>query len=76
LEIAAQTTDETGDSAEILPGQITALLQPFEDIRLLEVSTPQVNDVVRLEDDYGRIRYSITESVRRLSGVEISKISP
>jgi len=27
---------------------------PLEDAWLIEVSTPQVKDVVRLEDDYGR----------------------
>ncbi len=43
-----------GDSAEIRPGQVHRFASPFEDIRLLEVSTPQVKDVVRLEDDYGR----------------------
>jgi quercetin dioxygenase-like cupin family protein len=43
-----------GDSAEIRPGLIHRFTAPFEDIRLLEVSTPQVKDVVRLEDDYGR----------------------
>lgn len=30
--------------------RITAL----EDVRLFEVSTPEVDDVVRVEDDYGR----------------------
>ncbi len=43
-----------GDFAEIRPGQIHRFTAPFEDIRLLEVSTPQVKDVIRLEDDYGR----------------------
>ena len=43
-----------GDSAEIRPGRIHRFTAPYEDIRLFEVSTPQVKDVVRLEDDYGR----------------------
>ena len=43
-----------GDSAEIRPGVIHRFTAPYENIRLLEVSTPQIKDVVRLEDDYGR----------------------
>ena len=43
-----------GDSAVIPPGRIHRFCAPYEDARLLEVSTPQVKDVVRLEDDYGR----------------------
>jgi len=29
-------------------------IEAVEDLRLLEVSTPQLDDVVRVEDDYGR----------------------
>jgi mannose-6-phosphate isomerase len=43
-----------GDAADIRPGMIHRFTAPFEDVRLLEVSTPQVKDVVRLADDYGR----------------------
>jgi len=43
-----------GDAARIRPGVIHRFTAPFEDVRLLEVSTPQVKDVIRLDDDYGR----------------------
>jgi quercetin dioxygenase-like cupin family protein len=42
-----------GSVVEVLPGRkhrVTAL----EETRILEVSTPQLDDVVRVEDDYGR----------------------
>lgn len=45
---------EAGDSARILPGmrhRFTALTS----CDIVEVSTPQLKDVVRLEDDYGRV---------------------
>ncbi len=45
-----------GDSAAIAPRVIHRFTAPYEDIYLLEVSTPQVKDVVRLDDDYGRCR--------------------
>jgi len=44
---------EEGESAHIPPG----LVHRFEaivDTDLVEVSTPQLTDVIRLEDDYGR----------------------
>ncbi|HEX2152704.1 MAG TPA: cupin domain-containing protein [Acidimicrobiia bacterium] len=44
---------DQGDSAHIPPG----LVHRFEavvDTELIEVSTPQLMDVVRLDDDYGR----------------------
>lgn len=45
-----------GCSAVIAAGKIHRFCAPYEDVRLIEVSTPQVKDVVRLEDDYGRIK--------------------
>jgi mannose-6-phosphate isomerase len=42
-----------GDIVEVPPGRkhrVTAL----EDVRLFEVSTPELDDVVRVEDDYQR----------------------
>jgi quercetin dioxygenase-like cupin family protein len=45
-----------GDYADIPTGTVHRFTAPYEDVRLLEVSTPQVHDVVRLEDDYGRSR--------------------
>lgn len=29
-------------------------IEALEDVRLIEVSTPELDDVVRVEDDYGR----------------------
>lgn len=43
-----------GDVIENKPGckhRVTAL----EDVRLIEVSTPELDDVVRVEDDYKRL---------------------
>lgn len=45
-----------GKARIIKPRAIHRFIAPYEDVRLLEVSTPQVKDVVRLEDDYGRSR--------------------
>jgi mannose-6-phosphate isomerase len=42
-----------GRSFRIRPG-VVHRLRAFEDTVLLEVSTPNVDDVVRLEDRYGR----------------------
>jgi len=42
-----------GDVVEVWPGRkhrVTA----HEDVRLFEVSTPELDDVVRVEDDHGR----------------------
>jgi mannose-6-phosphate isomerase-like protein (cupin superfamily) len=44
---------KAGDVIENKPGskhRVTAL----EDVRLIEVSTPELDDVVRVEDDYNR----------------------
>jgi quercetin dioxygenase-like cupin family protein len=43
-----------GQQADIAKGVIHRFCAPYENVRLIEVSTPQVNDVVRLHDDYGR----------------------
>jgi mannose-6-phosphate isomerase len=42
-----------GDILEHAPGQAHRL-EALEDTRLIEVQTPQVEDVVRIEDDYHR----------------------
>jgi mannose-6-phosphate isomerase len=50
-------TLKPGDVIENKPGRkhrVTAL----EDVRLIEVSTPELDDVVRVEDDYHRIEKS------------------
>ena len=43
-----------GSVVELKPGVVHRFEAPFGDVTLVEVSTPQVWDVVRLEDDYGR----------------------
>ena len=46
---------ETGESYRIKPGTIHRFCAPTEGfVRLIEVSTPEIDDVVRLQDDYGR----------------------
>jgi mannose-6-phosphate isomerase len=48
---------EVGDTVHITPGtrhRMTAL----EDTDIFEVSTPEIDDVVRLEDRYGRVPQS------------------
>jgi quercetin dioxygenase-like cupin family protein len=42
-----------GESWRVEPGTVH-LIETLEDSVVLEVSTPQVDDVVRLEDRYGR----------------------
>src|SRR5262245_28480179 len=52
----AETTVVTmgpGDSRHITPGTVHRF-RAVTDTLLFEVSTPELNDVVRIEDDYGR----------------------
>jgi mannose-6-phosphate isomerase len=42
-----------GDVIENKPGR-KHRVTPLEDVRLIEVSTPELDDVVRVEDDYNR----------------------
>ena len=42
-----------GEARRILPGR-QHRFEAIEDTDLLEVSTPEIDDVVRLADDYGR----------------------
>jgi mannose-6-phosphate isomerase-like protein (cupin superfamily) len=46
-------TLEPGDSVHIPPGR-THRFEAAVDTKLIEVSTTELDDVVRLEDDYGR----------------------
>jgi quercetin dioxygenase-like cupin family protein len=57
------TADRPGEYTEITagPGSVLVLppgavhrLEALEDTRIFEVSTPELDDVVRLQDDYGR----------------------
>jgi len=43
-----------GRAMAIPPGTVHRFESPFGRATLLEVSTPQADDVVRLQDDYGR----------------------
>lgn len=42
-----------GDAWHVTPGTVHRF-RAIEDCRLFEVSTPELEDVVRVEDDYGR----------------------
>jgi mannose-6-phosphate isomerase-like protein (cupin superfamily) len=42
-----------GDSAHVATGRIHRY-EAIERVELLEVSTPELDDVIRLEDDFGR----------------------
>jgi mannose-6-phosphate isomerase-like protein (cupin superfamily) len=44
---------EPGTTIDLPPGAIHRM-EALEDARIFEVSTPDLDDVVRLEDDYGR----------------------
>ena len=46
---------QRGQSFHITPGTIHRFCAPYGDVELMEVSTPQLDDVVRLEDDYKRV---------------------
>jgi mannose-6-phosphate isomerase len=44
-----------GSRYRIKPGQVHRFCAPSEGCKLIEVSTPELIDVVRLEDDYNRV---------------------
>ena len=44
---------KSGDVVENKPGR-KHRVKAVEDVRLIEVSTPELDDVVRVEDDYNR----------------------
>ena len=60
LEIGRQREEPTpvlvgpGDSFRLRPGTVHRM-RALEDTLFLEVSTPELDDVVRLEDRYGRL---------------------
>jgi hypothetical protein len=43
-----------GDFAELVPSTVHRM-SAEEDTLYVEASTPEMDDVVRLEDDYGRV---------------------
>ncbi len=54
-EDALTTRDlDPGASVRVTPGQVHRYQAPHGPVRVLEVSTPHPDDVVRLSDDYGR----------------------
>ena len=42
-----------GSIIEVVPGKVHRV-EALEDTRLIEVSTPHLDDVIRVEDDFGR----------------------
>lgn len=48
-----ETILEPGDKMDITPGMIHRA-EALEDCEIFEVSTPELDDVVKVEDDYGR----------------------
>ena len=49
----AENVVEPGEAFHFTPGTVHRVTA-IEDTTILEVSTPQLDDVVRLEDNYGR----------------------
>lgn len=45
----------SGDSFRIAPGTIHRFCSWFDTVSLFEVSTPELDDVVRISDDFGRV---------------------
>ena len=48
------TRHHSGDTLHITPGQVHRFGANEMNVELIEVSTPELHDVVRLEDDYCR----------------------
>ncbi|MDO8461641.1 MAG: cupin, partial [Deltaproteobacteria bacterium] len=44
-----------GDSYHI-PPLLKHRMKALEESEVIEISTPELNDVIRLEDDYGRVK--------------------
>lgn len=45
---------EEGQTVHVNPGHVHRMCAVDSDVEVVEVSTPELHDVVRLEDDYGR----------------------
>jgi mannose-6-phosphate isomerase len=58
---------EPGDGMHIPPG-LRHRMEALEDCDVLEVSTPELDDVVRLEDRYGRVDGDADSLPRRRNG--------
>ena len=48
------TIIKQGESFHVSPHQVHRFCADKADVKLIEVSTPYLDDVVRIEDDYGR----------------------
>ena len=57
-----------GESRRIHPGMIHRFCAEAGDVVLIEVSTPEIDDVVRLSDDYGRTEAEETEALYAVYG--------
>lgn len=53
-----------GDKMDILPGTIHRA-EALENSKIFEVSTPELDDVVKIEDDYGRSGKGNNENLDR-----------
>jgi len=63
IKVTLGSSDRPGEYREVIAGPGTVIVLPpgavhrmeaLEDARLFEVSTPELEDIVRLDDDYGR----------------------
>jgi len=55
LRLQKRIVMKPGEWIDIPPGQVHQLEAGEQDLLVLEVSTPELEDVVRLKDDYGRV---------------------
>ena len=51
----AETMLQAGSSHHVFPGDIHRFEARNGDVTLVEVSTPELTDVIRIEDDYKRV---------------------
>ena len=47
---------KNGENFHVVPGCVHRFCAPYGDVEIIEVSTPHLDDVVRLEDDYKRVK--------------------
>lgn len=52
---------EEGEMVRVPAGTVHRIAAPFGDVEIFEASTPELDDIVRLEDDYGRIERRAAE---------------
>ena len=61
--IDGKCTIEIGGRSVHIPPLTEHRVEAIVDTTIIEVSTPEVNDVVRLEDSYGRVLESLKEVI-------------